>query len=217
VAETAGGRTFPPLGTKPRDDLRRRVFRRDRHARTAPQDLWPALLLAAALLFPIDVGIRRLMIEPAEARAYLIRGIERVRERLPSRARRRVEREEAFGRLLAAKEAAEERLTRRDEETAPASPAAPATASAAATAVLERTAAETTAPPEEERAPRVVWNRPIPGVTPRPEPPRPAADRPAAAPDAGAPASPDAAPASAPDASHTRRLLDARRRARKKE
>src|SRR5207244_10613173 len=54
LAEVTGGKFYPPLGAKPKEDPRRLVFRRERRATTAPQDLWPALLLAAALLFPLD-------------------------------------------------------------------------------------------------------------------------------------------------------------------
>jgi hypothetical protein len=215
IAERTGGRTLPALGVKSREDLGRILFRRDRRARTTPQDLWPALLLAAALLFPLDVGIRRLIIDPAEALAYLNRGVAHVRERLPHRARRATQRQEALSRLLAAKEAAEDRLGRPTEAAGSTPPdAAPATAAGTATATLERTATEPTTTPPAERPPRVIWNRPVPGVTPRPETPRPAAERPSAARDTATSGS-EVASQPTPDASHTSRLLDARRRARR--
>ena len=42
------------------------MFRHDRRAQTAPVNLWPALLLAAMLLFPLDIAVRRLRVTPAE-------------------------------------------------------------------------------------------------------------------------------------------------------
>jgi hypothetical protein len=166
------------------------------------------------------------MIEPAEALAYARRGVERVRERLTRRARRRrVEREAALGRLLAAKEAAGERLGRREREDAgtgghraergpgDAETAAPV---GVATATLERTGTETAAeapPRAEERPPRVVWNRSVPGVTPRADGGGREAERPS-------PAAPPPAetPAATPEGTSTSRLLDAkRRRARKQD
>src|SRR5207247_2012248 len=111
LAEVSHGQVYPPLGSKPKEDLGRLVFRRDRRAATAPQDLWPALLLLAALLFPMDVGIRRLMIDPAEALAYARLVLARLQARLSQRSRRRVAPPaEALSRPLAAQAAASERL-----------------------------------------------------------------------------------------------------------
>src|SRR5207245_7257500 len=79
----------------------------DGRTRTAPQDLWPLLLLMAALLFPVDVGIRRLLLSPEEILGYARRGVEWARARIPGRAPA-PERERALSRLLTAKARAEQ-------------------------------------------------------------------------------------------------------------
>ncbi|HIE38037.1 MAG TPA: VWA domain-containing protein [Anaerolineae bacterium] len=73
------------------------------------QEIWPALLLVAALLFPLDVGIRRVMLGPRDLRRAAVR----MREWLP---RRRVEAEEPLlGRLFQARERARRQTGRLED------------------------------------------------------------------------------------------------------
>jgi len=74
------------------------------------QEIWLALLLVAALLFPLDVGIRRVMLGPGDLRRVAVW----VRERLPHR---RVEAgEPLLGRLFQARERARLRRAGRTQE-----------------------------------------------------------------------------------------------------
>jgi Mg-chelatase subunit ChlD len=119
LAELSGGHVHPPLGSAA---LRRdygALFRHDGRAESAPRELWPLLLLAALLLFPLDVAARRLALTPSEALAWLRRGW----------ARRRAGRRSPLAhpaaapfhaRLLAAKQLAEGRGPGRARAQAPA-------------------------------------------------------------------------------------------------
>lgn len=71
LASLAGGRTL----TIGQTDL---VFRHNLSAAKSTTPLWPLLLLAAILLLPFDIGVRRVSIY----RADIVRAIEAVRERL---------------------------------------------------------------------------------------------------------------------------------------
>jgi hypothetical protein len=133
LAEATGGRVHAPLrGGSNRGQAAPRaqspepraqsasaasIFRRDRRARTAPRDVWPLLLLLAALLFPIDVAVRRLMVEPAEVLAYALRVRERLRDRVTSRRRAPVAHDAALGRLLKRKEEVGDRMDETATET----------------------------------------------------------------------------------------------------
>lgn len=64
LAERTGGRVL-------RDPAE--VFGKGRQPARTPVEIWPALLLAALLLFPLDVALRRVLIEPAEAWVWLKR------------------------------------------------------------------------------------------------------------------------------------------------
>jgi len=70
------------------------------------REVWPALLLAAALLFPLDVGLRRVMLGPSDLR----RAVAWVRARLPER--RVVQREPVLARLLQARDRRRRRMER---------------------------------------------------------------------------------------------------------
>ncbi len=59
LAEATGGRVL-----EVEDD----VFVHDSTRTKVPQDLWPSLLWLAILLFPLDVAVRRVMIDPADVR-----------------------------------------------------------------------------------------------------------------------------------------------------
>jgi hypothetical protein len=239
LGETTEGLIYPALGTRGGRDPAQEVFRHDRRARTAPQEVWPLLLLLAALLFPADVAVRRLMIEPAEALAFARQGWERISGRLRARRRRRTAaREEAFDRLLTRKDRISARLATGAPEADAAVTGAGVgrAAPGAGTTVSERgarrdaAAVEGTSPVEREgresaaatteapgrAAPQVVWNRPVPGVTPSETAGSPgAAPSPAGGAAATAPAgaTPGGAPEPASGDTHTRRLLGAKRRA----
>lgn len=61
VAERSGGMAYPSLGPGLHDALLTRMFRPGKPAGTTPREVWPQLLLSAALLLPLDVGLRRLV------------------------------------------------------------------------------------------------------------------------------------------------------------
>jgi hypothetical protein len=196
------------------------LFRHGGRTRTAPQDLWPLLLLAAALLFPVDVGIRRLMLSPEEILGHARRGIGWTRERIPRRAPA-PERERALSRLLSAKERAEQGAAVGAEEAGVSESARRGAAAPSPGPVGPTPAADARREPEAgdeapdtrrptPAAPRVVWGRRPPGIDP--------ASPASAVADAGgtppAAETPGAQPP--PGGSHTGRLLDAKRRAREK-
>ena len=71
------------------------------------REIWGALLLMAASLFPLDVAVRRVMLGPQDLR----RAVVWLRERLPAR-RVRPERERALGQLFRARDRARRRRPR---------------------------------------------------------------------------------------------------------
>src|SRR5207248_6785309 len=107
LSDVSGGVVHPPLPgfrtIRNPDAAEAPLFRHGGRTRAAPQDLWPLLLLLAALLFPLDVGIRRLMLSPEEILGYARRGIGGGGARLPARAPR-PGRGRALSRRLSAKE-----------------------------------------------------------------------------------------------------------------
>jgi hypothetical protein len=89
------------------------------------REFWAPLLLLAALLFPLDVALRRVMLGPGDLR----QGMDWLRERLPARPQAATGRERALGRLFEARDRARGRR-REAEGPPPASgkpPAGPAT------------------------------------------------------------------------------------------
>jgi hypothetical protein len=92
-----------------------------------PREVWPSLLLLAALLFPLDVALRRVVL----TRADLARARHWLREWLPTRARPAARTERALGQLFAARDRVRERRAHVDRDDAarppetPAPPAAP--------------------------------------------------------------------------------------------
>jgi uncharacterized membrane protein len=72
------------------------------------REIWRALLLAAALLFPLDVGLRRVMLGASDvrkARAWLL-------ERLPARRTKTARQERGLSQLFQARERARRRSAR---------------------------------------------------------------------------------------------------------
>jgi uncharacterized membrane protein len=223
LSDVSGGAVHAPIG-KPADPTPNAerptpdLFRHGGRTRTAPQELWPLLLLLAALLFPLDVGVRRLMLSPEEVMGYARRGGEWLRARVPSRAAQPEQREQALSRLLAAKERAEEQGAEGGEpgtREAGGTESGERPAEGAASTTAEPLAATSATPPdtkespEQPAAPRVVWGRRPPGVEPSPPSGSTARPRDAAQP-------PRPAPEAEPGGSSTSRLLDAKRRARQK-
>jgi len=156
LAEQTGGKLWPTPAAEMKPNDTREMFRHDRASHTAPNELWPLLLLLAALLLPFDVAVRRLAITPMEvwqwAQARI--AVARTGRRRHGAAR---EREPAMDRLFEAKEAASQRITSDDEAvsfrerlrdratTGPAAPPPP-TSTVASTPPTARRAA---APPPE--------------------------------------------------------------------
>ena len=165
LAGQTKGRVWPPLSPEFIKADHRELFRHDRLSHTAPRELWPYLLLAAALLLPFDIAIRRLSITPGEAMAWLggkvgaMAGTVSERRRAPER-----ERDPAMGRLFRAKQAASARITSDEEAvqfrastTPPAQTGSPAQPPTASTPIAG------TPTPEQPRA-----ARPAPSLAPEP-------------------------------------------------
>lgn len=68
-----------------------------------PTDLWPALLLLTALLFPADVAVRRVMLDWVQVQQAWAGAHGRLTERTKLRAQKRREKQESLGRLLESK------------------------------------------------------------------------------------------------------------------
>jgi hypothetical protein len=64
LAQVTGGRTEPAPEA---------IFEQSRRAVSSPQDIWPLLLLLAALLWPVDIAVRRLMIEKSQIKTAAAR------------------------------------------------------------------------------------------------------------------------------------------------
>jgi Mg-chelatase subunit ChlD len=81
-------------------------------------EIWGALLLVTALLFPLDVALRRVMLGPQDARKALAW----LRARLPAARHQAVPQERALGRLFRARDRVRERRTRREAPAASPQP-----------------------------------------------------------------------------------------------
>ena len=124
VAQTSGGENLEPQ--KPQE-----VFQRKRIPARLPQDIWLPLLMIAAILFPLDVAVRRLMWGEAEAQnaAAKLRGrFQRAPKPKPEKPR-----DAAMDRLRKAKQRA--RSTPATPE--PSTPASPSNARPGETATQE--------------------------------------------------------------------------------
>lgn len=194
VAERTGGALRTSLTDEPPDADLAAIWRHDQRTHQAPRELWPYLLTLAALLVPVDIGIRRLIVTRADLRQMFAALAERLGLR---RTVRPAGQAAAMKRLFSAKKAAarlrgegaEEDETPGEAAEAPSRPAAPQ-------------------PPPEGG--RVVWGRvpegfnPVSSVPPDPAPAEPPPARPAPPPE----------PASGDEGGSTSRLLKAKRRAR---
>lgn len=186
LAEAGGGRVLNP--DNPLDN----PFLHDRRRTHQPRDLWWWLLMAAVVLFPVDVGLRRIQLDPEEwarARAWLLGRLGR-RRRRPEAAG-----QAALSTLLARKEQVRSMHTR----------------TGAATASAEDTPSLTTPggviPPGSPDSP---------GSSGQPSPPAPGAPAgPSAPADLPKPAGPGAS--GLPTESATSRLLAAKRKAQKRQ
>jgi hypothetical protein len=88
------------------------------------REIWGTLLLVVALLFPLDVAARRVMLGTQDVR----RAVAWLRERLPARRKRAAERERVLGRLFQARARAQERRARTEAPPSSATrPGPPAT------------------------------------------------------------------------------------------
>jgi secreted protein with Ig-like and vWFA domain len=131
MAELSGGKVLRKGGDP---------FRRDGRRVRIPYDLWPALLLLGALLVPIDVASRRILMRSRELAETWERIAAWARSLLPERGKISPE-EETVGRLLGVKTRVAERhrpAARLDEERARTeSPAAQAGGDVEAAAGIE--------------------------------------------------------------------------------
>lgn len=204
LADRTGGKVYPALDEKPKDDDLKTIWRRDRRSHSAPQELWPALLLIAALLLPVDIGVRRLMVSRSEWRSMASTAYEQTLGRL-SGGRRRTTREEGSSRLLGAKARAARRmggdaadLPEADETPETSAAEAPTPTSTPTRRTYEgparrlptvEGAASVTPPPATGQG-----AAPVQEMTPPPAPPSTPAPPPAAS-TPSTPAAPKAAPA----------------------
>jgi uncharacterized membrane protein/outer membrane biosynthesis protein TonB len=106
MADRTGGKVYPPLAAKIADEEARSLWRHDRRTHSAPDDLWPLLVLLAALLLPVDIGVRRLMVTHTEFSALLQAAHAATLGQVLGRPRRTQERAAGMGRLLRAKQGA---------------------------------------------------------------------------------------------------------------
>ncbi|OQY23000.1 MAG: hypothetical protein B6I34_05135, partial [Anaerolineaceae bacterium 4572_32.1] len=97
------------------------AFSHNLPAAARAREIWHSLLLIAALLFPLDVALRRVMLGPADFR----KAAAWVRERLPAR-RERPAGERVLGQLFQARDRARQQRPR--AETPPAEPLPPTAA-----------------------------------------------------------------------------------------
>ncbi|MFN3651717.1 MAG: glutamine amidotransferase [Armatimonadota bacterium] len=133
VSERTGGRLYPPLGPERHEQDLTHVWRHDRRSHTSPQDLWPWLVLLGALLLPVDIGVRRLMMSRTEWLAIMDQIHAATFGKLGGG--RTAEKVESTNRLLGAKARAAGRITEApapeaggvtEPAAAPAAPEAPA-------------------------------------------------------------------------------------------
>jgi uncharacterized membrane protein len=110
LAEKTGGRVLNALGPGLHNHDYGPIWRRGRRANTAPQDLWPLLLLGSALLLPVDIGVRRLMVSKTEWAALGAAMYAQTLGRVMPTRRGEGKREERAGRLLTAKARAARRM-----------------------------------------------------------------------------------------------------------
>jgi len=111
------------------------------------REFWAPLLLLAALLFPWDVALRRVMLGPGDLR----RGAAWLRQRLPARPRTAAGRERALDRLFKARDRARGRH-RGSEAASPAPGEAPAGPRPSPTATADIEPAPHTATPGSDDA-----------------------------------------------------------------
>jgi hypothetical protein len=93
LARLTGGRELPGPQA---------VFAHDLPAAERAREIWQPLLLIVALLFPLDVALRRVMLGPRDFR----RAARWLRERLPARRAGAAQRERLLGRLFEARQRA---------------------------------------------------------------------------------------------------------------
>jgi hypothetical protein len=88
------------------------------------REIWGTLLLIVALLFPLDVALRRVMLGPRD----FAKAVSWLRMRLPLQGTMAGRRERALGRLFQARDRVRQRHAR--AEATPSSPPTPAESSA---------------------------------------------------------------------------------------
>jgi Ca-activated chloride channel family protein len=140
IASLTGGRTNPPLDA---------LFQRLKTDVRTSRDVWYALVIAALLLFILDIAVRRIFIERKQVEA-LIAVLERVVERLtPVPAKGGVE--ETLAALKQRKETVAHRVTRKAAPAAPPLERLPSEPAATAPTPSIGTEEKTIAPPEPEQ------------------------------------------------------------------
>ncbi len=111
IADESGGKLLTTQPTAPSEN----PFLHDRKATFQPHDLWDKLLALAILLFPLDVGVRRIQIDREEWQKWMAK----IKLRLGFKRPRAVESDESLAALLARRDDV------RSKQTAPAVQPAP--------------------------------------------------------------------------------------------
>jgi uncharacterized membrane protein len=93
IADETGGKVLPPQPSSPHEN----PFLHDRKPTLQPHDLWEALLALAILLFPLDVGVRRIDVDREEWRRWMAK----LKEKLGLGRPRTAQSEESLSALLA--------------------------------------------------------------------------------------------------------------------
>ena len=148
LAEVGGGRLLS------RDFGADNPFEHDRRETFQPVDLWEWLLKFAVLLFPVDVGVRRIQIDREEWSRWMA-GLMRVL--IFWRRKKNPKREESLASLLAKRDEARQTF-RREQPSAPTEPAPelfqPSQPTSEDSAPLGASAAAVAEPPTTEDNPK---------------------------------------------------------------
>lgn len=103
IADETGGKILPPQPAGAGDN----PFLHDRKRTFQPFDLWDKLLALAILLFPLDVGIRRIQIDREEWQKWLAK----LKQKLGFRRARPIESDDSLAALLARRDDVRARKT----------------------------------------------------------------------------------------------------------
>jgi uncharacterized membrane protein len=111
IADETGGKLLPAQPASPKEN----PFLHDRKLTFQPHDLWDKLLALAILLFPLDVGVRRIQIDREEWQKWMVK----IRQKLGFGRPRTIESEESRAALLARRDDVRSKQTKPAIQPAP--------------------------------------------------------------------------------------------------